>query len=75
MVEFTPTLVDQDSRGELLESTFRIPALTESRAEKRAVRLSKLKDFANPRVESTEQIESTSIPGQKIYEVVVLSSR
>lgn len=56
-------------------TVFHIPAFTKRLAQRRAKFNSRVKDLANPDIESIEKVGEGELPRQGVYEVTVISSR
>mgnify|MGYP006273254443 CR=1 FL=1 len=54
---------------------FRVPAVSERLARRRAIANARLKGWKSPSVQEVEEIASGDVPGQSIYEVTVISQR
>lgn len=66
-----PTAVENGS----VITTFRVPALSERVARRRAKVNSRLKGLDNPEIREVTEVASGDIPGQMIYEINVVTRR
>ena len=75
MVQFFGHTESTDVQDNQLISVFRIPAFSESMARRRSQVNIRAKDMVNANIDSIEQVATGDIPGQKIYDVTVVSDR
>lgn len=75
MVEITGTHLGTSTDAGQVTDDWRLPALTERQARLEAIANARLKGRSGAEVQTLRQVGEGDIPGQKIYEVVTVSSR
>lgn len=75
MVEVFGRVEGSTTQNGTLITTFRIPALSETLARRRAMANGRLKGLKSAEVKSSKVVGESSFPNASLYEVVVESSR
>lgn len=75
MVEIIGTLKGTEQEDSVIRDQWRIPALSSNTARIQARANSRFKGRNSPEIEEISTIGSGDIPGQNIYEVIVVSER
>jgi len=75
MVELTGKTSKTNFSGGKVESTWRIPAQSESLAKRQAKVNERVKGRSNVEVGDVEKIEDGDLPGQSIYSVETVADR
>lgn len=75
MAEVFGRVKDSEVQNGKLHTTFTIPGFSQSIVRQRARANARLKEYSNFEVDTVENVDSGSLPGQSVYEVLVVSDR